>query len=453
MIRGLSFNTVLIYNLFAFVFLIYLIRKYRSDEIAYFIIALFFAGLATDLGKIVQNIYKIGILLWSIKIFISYAVISEIYYKFRIVVLTLGSFVIYALFSGTLIHHDSLSLIFSQLSKYIIPVLFIPIVFRIIKDRELENYNELLGDILLIQIALSLLKLVLIGNWYEGLVGSITGVAGGAVGTSLPLIGLCWLFTLSNQFKFNRRNILFMIGLLFIGFMAGKRAIWFLFPILFMILYLYIDRQKISYKILPIILLSPIISYFGLRLSPSLNPENKVWGSFDPEFTIDYIIKYNDIDKSNDNVQEEVAKGRVGANSLMLKMLTESEQIKDWQLWGLGSERILAADYEKYRDSEYYMGISSRGAITGIVRFLLAYGSIGVILFLLYLFSIFLMVENIRVRIVMSTLMLFDFIFYNGTICSIYAIFIFYIYTAFSLSNTIDGDKLDDNDVVEYSES
>lgn len=446
MIRGLSLTTILIYNAFALVFLVFILKKHKGDEIAYFIITLFFAGVATDFGKVIQNIYKIGILIWSIKIFSEYADTLEIFTKYRRVVIALGLFVIYVIFSGILIHHDSISLILSQLSKYIIPVLCIPILIEIVTNEdELYSYNQLFRDILITQIILSLIKLILIGNWYEGLVGSITGVAGGAVGTSLPLIGLCWLFTFSKKIQFNKTNILFMIGLLFIGFMAGKRAIWFLFPILFVILYLYIDKQKFGYKIFPIILFSPIIFYFGLRLSPSLNPENKVWGSFDPEYTVNYILKYNDIDESKDKYKDEVATGRVGANSLMLRMITDSDQLKQWQIWGLGSERILAADYEKYRDSEYYMGISSRGAVTGIVKFLLAYGGIGVILFLLFLFSIFFLIEDIKVRIVMSALLLFDFIFYNASICAIYAVFIFYLYTAFSLSQRVDEDDLDES--------
>lgn len=439
MIRGLSFATIMIYNLLAVICLLFLLKKYRWDEIAKYIIIMFFAGVAADSGKTVQNLYKIGLLLWSIRVFILYADTSEIYIKYRRVFVTIVLFIMYVLLTGFFIHHDGIFLMFSQLSKYIIPVLTIPILFEIIKDREnLDHYNELFKYILFAQVFLCVIKLALIGNWYEGLVGSITGVAGGAVGTSLPLVGLCWLFTLSEKFKFNRTNILFMIGLLFIGFMAGKRAVWLLFPILFTILYLYVDKQKIEYKLLSIVLISPIIFYLGLRLTPSLNPEGKVWGSFDPEFTINYIVEYNDMGNSDIEYQEEVAMGRMGANSLMLRLLVESEYLKDWQIWGLGSKRILAADYEKYRDSEYYMGISNRGAVTGIVKLFLAYGCIGVILFLLFLFSIFSMIENIRVKIVMSTMLLFDFIFYNASMCSMIPVFVFYLFTAFSLSKKID---------------
>ena len=39
--------------------------------------------------------------------------------------------------------------------------------------------------------------------------------------------------------------------------------------------------------------------YIGVRLSPSLNPDNKIMGRFDISFVINYSLKYENPNKNN----------------------------------------------------------------------------------------------------------------------------------------------------------
>lgn len=447
MIRGLSSGTLWMYNAALVVSLIYLLRKYRSEKIILFIVFLFWSGLFADMGKTIQNVFKIATLGYAILLLHSTYRESSVVHGYKRILICLSLYIIYVFTTGFVIHNDGILLMMSQLSKYIIPICLIPFFFNIVEDKESHiELNNVFGEILFIQIVLNIWKLIVIGHWYEGLVGSITGVSGGAVGTTLPLVGLCWICS-HMSLSLNKRSIFYIAGLLFIGFMAGKRAVWLQFPILFVILSVFIERKNLRNKLIPIILLSPLLLYFGLRLSPTLNPENKVWGSFNPEYTLNYIMEYSGgTEKYDDNIV--AGQGRLGANLLIYDMIFSSENESTWLLSGLGTKYIMAADSENYRDSNYYMGVSNRGALTGFAKTFLAYGIVGLLLFVIFLISVIMIIPDLRIRIIMGGMLLFDFFFYNSTMCSNIAIFTFFLYTALSLSEPVNYDFEEDDAIL-----
>ena len=75
------------------------------------------------------------------------------------------------------------------------------------------DYFCVFEDIIICQIVLCVVKVVILGGFLEGWVGSITGIAGGGLGTSLPVIALVWM-ALKNDMKFTSRDWLMAFGLL-----------------------------------------------------------------------------------------------------------------------------------------------------------------------------------------------------------------------------------------------
>ena len=396
MIRGLTQNTILIYNLVLLVGFIWFCIRYKGNGLALLIIFLFFAGIFADLGgKNVFNAHKILTFIWAVFLFNRYNSFSQFKY-FKLLVNSFIVFVLYFTISALLINGDNFLLVFAQLSKYVIPLL----LFFVMTKQKRENLlklNKLFGLLIIVQILFNVAKLLVVGHIYEGLVGSITGVAGGGAGTSLPLLGLCWLALNTNMTVTNRKSIFLILGFLFIGFMTGKRAIWFIFPILFIILSIYVCKNQYFKKIAVIILLLPLLIYAGFRLIPTLNPDNNVWGSFDPEYAWNYAVKYSTGKESDSNKIQE-GYGRIGALTLVWNKITNRDSYTKNTLFGYGCEYINAADAKYYSNSNYYFGIRGRGSVTGILMLFFSIGLFGVIFFLLYFLQLFAHVRYSRLK-------------------------------------------------------
>ena len=154
-------------------------------------------------------------------------------------------------------------------------------------------FNQIIGLVLLIQICVSMYKYILFeGHFWEGMVGTFGGVKGGGTGTSFPLVALCWVAINSNMDIRNWKSWIFIAGLLLVGIATGKRAVILLFPILFLVLSVYVCKKKYSNRVWIVIAAAPLLFYLGVRLTPTFNPENKVWGTFDLEYMLNYTENY-----------------------------------------------------------------------------------------------------------------------------------------------------------------
>jgi hypothetical protein len=390
--------------------------KYVGKQPHCFIVSLFFYGMFNDFsvlltgGRIISNTYQIVMLAWGL-ILVSRTRFSERIVQLRISVLLFVIYGLYFLFTSMILHSDNTMLTLAQFSKLLIPVCFLLVMKELASQGEIESLFWTFWELVVLQILFSLFKMILIGGFLEGWVGSLTGINGGGMGTSLPLLGLI-LFALKTDLKIKSlQDIVYLIGLLFIGFATGKRAVWILFPVLFFLLGIYAYRRNIANKIFIIALAVPLILYAGLRLTPSLNPERKVGGSFDPGYALNYGLKYSaGIDNGHQDVQSGV--GRIGAVNWMWQRL---EKMDKSTLFGSGLEYIIYADHEDYSNKSYYQGIRSRGSITGIVNTFMTIGLIGVILYILFVLALFLQNKN-RIGRILMIVALFDYIFYNATI-------------------------------------
>lgn len=416
----LSFFQLYTYNGVLLLVFIYLVAfRYVHRQAYCYLTCLFFYGVVYDFsnllagGRILVNLYQVVMLIWG-----GMMVLKTQYLKhlqtLRGVFLPFMLYSLYYFYCTFIIHDDSILLVLAQYTKLLIPILFLFVMKELVSCGEFKGLFWVFWELVVLQIFFSIFKAVLIGGFMEGWVGSLTGVDGGGPGTTLPLLGL-FLFALKTDFKNHTlQDVLYLAGLLLVGLLAGKRAVWLLFPILYLLLGIYVYKRDIASKFVTIVIVVPILFYIALRVSPSLNPEHKLGGSFDPDYALSYSLKYSaGIDDNHNQVQTGV--GRVGAVTWMWQRILKPTKES---LIGSGLEYMVYASHDNYSNQSYYQGINGRGSITGVVSMFMTTGLIGVILFLVFIISVFRQNKS-RFALVVLLLALFDFIFYNATILTI----------------------------------
>ena len=183
-----------------------------------------------------------------------------------------------------------------------------------------------------------------------------------------------------------------MLGFLFIAIVGIKRAIFIYFPFLLILAhFLYaklMNQEKFfnpkSIKNLFLIIgLSIVVFYAAVRIIPSLNPDDKVGGRFDPYFawnyTQNYIIK--------EDIENPEHANRLNA-PLMTYQMMKSQHMSRF-LIGLGAGRLVHSRFvpesRKLLLNKYGLGY---GARTGILWFFIQTGLLGATFFVLFYFAL-----------------------------------------------------------------
>jgi hypothetical protein len=389
------------------IILIYLIYKYRKRQLSMFIILLFFNGLFAFLGKDVQNYYRISLVGYLILVIVNS---KRVFRSIRQTKSILLSFLVFsgAFLLTAFINNDYFFITFSQYSRYFI-IYFLFIILRTLRENEYYKYHfsKVIKELLTIQIVLSLAKFLIIGI-EESVVGSVAS-QGGAVATSLPMLGFMFIWV-NKKGLLERKDWIFIIGLLFIGFVSGKRAIWFIMPVILTFFLFYIPQKKIPIKVILLsILFVPLVFYFGVKLNPSLNKEEKIWGSFDPEYAINYARVYTFGDKDN----RELGTGRGGSNLLLIDKLKRGNLIQE-DFFGSGLRFMYTTTYDEF--AELGFGINHKGAATGVFQTLVSNGFVGIIATLWFALSLFSQIINKRLRYVIIGFFLWEYFFYTGSL-------------------------------------
>lgn len=410
-------NIFISYYLVATILMLILLWKYRENLFSILIILIAFAGtIAYWIPRGIQLMNIMTVLLSTY--LIARNQIRGIFSHFRYLIIAFLVFSLYFVFDNLLVHGDKILFVFSQYSKYYVP--FVCLLLFIHYARKdiiyLRYINHLIGVLLLIQVGMSIYKFILIGHHWEGMVGTFGSVRGGGSGTGFPLVALCWVAINSNMDIRKLKSWLFIASLLLLGIAAGKRAVILLFPILFMVLSVYVCKKRYSNRVWIIVAAAPLLFYFGVRLTPTFNPENKVWGSFDLEYMLNYTENYA-MGEVEDGEEREHYTGRVGSALTFWNIFTDVDNYSVQTWLGGGVERAYTSseDREAYDQYGKEFGLNHRGDVTGILILYLAIGVLGVILFVIYYYLLFRMVRYKRLKLVLFALVMFDFIFYNST--------------------------------------
>lgn len=418
---------------------IWLTFKYRNDMLASLLILLFMSGLWGFMGKTIVNVMRIVTFVYALYIAYQYKIwnISNTSIKNTYIVSIL--FFAYYILVSFWVNGDSLLIIFSQLSRYIVPLIIYLVLYKRAKlgVNLMYDFNKLFLYLFLLQIVITILKLFLIGQ-FEPIVGSIS-YNGGAMGTTIPLLALLWLSINTNQ-NFSKITWLFMFAIMLVGFASSKRAVWVIVPGVFILYAIFVVKKKIGNAFKVLFVIAPLLFYWGLRLTPSLNPDNKIWGTFNPEYALNYALDYS-MGKEIEEGERKEGEGRVGGVNLLFRnyIFNKDAYMDIHNVFGHGNEYIFAASYDNYRNSDYYFGVNHQGSLTGIFRIWIAIGTMGVLLIVIFVLNLFKTIRYKRLKYLLIGVILFDYVFYSGTIIHEPGLLTAYIYVIFLA--TINYDK------------
>ena len=411
---------------------IYMLQRYKHDLVAILLIVCFYAGLFTSFGKAIENPYKIFVVLLSVYLVLKYRTLIRIGTREGFLIF---SFVLFSIsfFISAYLNQTYFVLIFSQYGKYVTPfcVFFIFQSYAHYLPHKIEKINRLLFILLSIQIILSIAKYFMIGV-EESIVGSLSFVGGG-VATPIPILGFMLLW-ITKKGKLVWKDWLYVFLLLFIAFVSVKRAIWFMMPIMMALFMIYVsEKKKINKNVLKFLPLLPLVFYFGVRLNPTLNKEQKIWGSFDLDFVLDYAQHYSFGETEQKGNIKKLAEGRGGVTMLLVDKLKHVEQFNVSDMLGYGLQEVSTKDDEHF-DMEKF-GVHAKGSVTGIFNSYITTGYLGIVTSLLYMFSLCSFVKERRTRYILTGFILWDYCFYSGLIFQTQALaillFYFVVYSNF----------------------
>lgn len=273
-------------------------------------------------------------------------------------------------------------------------------------ERQFEYYSKLLFKLLLFQVGFSIVKILVFGL-RENITGSIAN-AGGGVGIGFAVMGSI-AYWASKRGEFNAKDWRFLLFLLIIPAASNKRAIWFLFPIIFTMLLWERMSKSFIRNLFIIILVVPLLVYIGFRFNPSLNPEKKIWGSFDPDFAVDYALNYSGV--SEEKLDEDYAQGRWGSAVAIVKATAVSPFSRDALMgYARGRSGGIGSDF---RSEDYGLRPGTMISRLGIMIIQMGWPAslLIIIIFIMLIYSI----PDRRIANVISFYVLWDTLLYSGS--------------------------------------
>jgi len=390
-----------------------MLRKYKQSTFYILILLIFYPIIFEFFGKNIQDGYKIAVLLFTLWVCNKKNVFAKLRNSDNIIILTFIAFCL-SFFYSAINNGDGWTIILSQFSRYIIAFCLWFLVRYELSKKNADNelFLTFTYQLILMQIIISIGKLIIFqGTQIEGLVGSIA-FGGGAAGTTIPILGFITLWFYKKG-KLEKLDWLFVIGLMMIGFLAGKRAVWFITPLVIASFMIYVPKLKLNKTLLATVMMAPLAFYFGVRLTPNMNPENKVWGSFDYEHVFDFAEKYQFGDKTK-VTSEKLAQGRGGASIMLWDKWFSDETLTQTDWYGTGLRNVHATTYEDFM--KLNTGISSKANNTGVVVSFLTNGYMGVFTTVLLFYSMLWQIKMKRIRWVLMAIVAWEYFMYTGTI-------------------------------------
>lgn len=436
LISWISISGQIWMQVFVTIALIYLLWKYRKDYTSLLFILLSFPRAFMFYGTTAHNLYKVAMLLLCVYFF--YQLHAQRAYQQREVwiLLTFALFSLQFMLSVLLFTQNTITIIVSQYARYIEIFLLYFIIKRLIYQGRGDSLLQLFYDIGLMQILLSIIKMPLVGWQVEGLVGSFS-VGGGAMGTTIPILWFIILWR-HKRGQFGKWDWLYILGLLLVGFTTGKRAVMFILPLVVAAFFIYVPKLRLQRTTIAYaIILIPLLLYLGVRLTPTLNPEHQIWGSFDWEYAMGYAETYQFGEEGLQGQAESLeqmsseqihysggvigtssrqieAEGRGGATIALIRLLIGNHETMDQDWWGLGFKNMYGIDYDTFDKLPLTIHINHKGSATGLFQSYVTTGILGAMCTILFCFSFLFYCRHRRLKYTLLAICAWEYFMYTG---------------------------------------
>jgi len=374
---------------------------------------LVFFGKAIQLLGLSSSIYKVGLPLIAISLFVD-VLIKNKQFGIKIIYPYFGNvlaFIIIAFLSKIISNMSSFSFIYFLIYT-LLSYLYFLVVINDNNQERLKKISKFIIYMFLIQILGVIIKLFIIGPSEAKGFGTL---AMGSNSTTIPMFATVILFSL---YIFNSQKKYLFLILMFVlfGISGGKRAIVLFIPLIIVIVFLLkisLSKLKITIKniknVVFVIFLCIVIFYILARVTPSLNPEKKLWGRFDLKYTITYIDKYS-FDKRKGHSEISRIEGLVHFTKYVLNKDTSHFLLGD------GAGKLVQSKYRQ-RSGQMLDEYGVRyGGRMGFIWLLLQVGFLGVLIYLFLIFRMYLFVrKNYRPHPLYLAFLVLTFVFLIDT--------------------------------------
>lgn len=284
---------------------------------------------------------------------------------------------------SAIINNINLSNFIKFFNFFLIPYLYLIVIINENNLKLLKLIKKLILFLFFLQIPASIIKYILVGQ-SEEYIGTIS-VREGSLSTIIPMIAISYLFS-QYLYRRNKINILFIVLFVLFGLIGGKRAIVFFVPSLIIFQYLVHNLfMKINFKYtlrnaVFALIIGSLLVYIMVRLNPSLTPEDKIGGSFDINYVLEYTEKYTAMDNPLSSGKSKYKLRRIEGFLYFANYLYSQKPITF--LFGEGAGKLITGGKNESRPMVYYYNVRYGGRM-GLIYLYLQIGLVGSILFLI----------------------------------------------------------------------
>ena len=343
----------------------------------------FFAGFIEIIG-LNYSLFNL-IALFFVVILFGFTIIrrsTRLPYLGLIIILTIVSVI-----SGPLINrYSAVSTFYFFRQLILLQYMYFVIVVNERNDRVILIVSRWIIALFMVQVMASLVKFATIGPM-ESYIGTMS-IREGSLTTIFTLIAISYLFS---KFLFKRqgRLIIYIFAFVIFSQIGEKRAPIIYLPLVIGTIYLFYIRitgvraSIILKRGIIMTLLGITLLYSFIRLNPTLNQDEKMWGKFSRGYAVDYILKYN---QPRYDLRDFT---RFQALGYFYNYMASQEIVKT--LFGEGAGKLSNVAADGIDPVYYHYGIRYGGRM-GVVWIFMQIGVVGLTLYLVLFFKILLFV-------------------------------------------------------------
>jgi hypothetical protein len=394
--------------------LLYALYKLGLNKITILFILIFWEGFFAYFGSTIFNIYKIVVPVYTALIFSKNVFYTNQRNDLVVNIFFIGFTVVF--WTSYLINGGEILTILSQFFFKYSVVFFLYHGFKDIQVN-MHKRNQTIDGLLLIvilQVVFSIAKIFTFGI-YEIYVGSVAR-AGGGLAVVIPILSLIFYWLIKNK-GFKRNDWFVVVSFFLIAIASGKRAPVLLFPVIALLLVFYVKgsfRFSTLVKYIPLFL---VIFYIGVRLTPSLNPDRQIWGSFDFNYFVEYSLVYNfgAVDFEEIFSESYQSHGRGGSIFVFFDAKRLGLDSTAEFLFGNGLYETAQSKHGRFLGGAGY-GVDHVGLMGESVRIVYSLGYLGFLSMFLFSLSLFRSISNNKFASIMIGFYLWEFFLYNNLV-------------------------------------